>query len=260
MHIVRRALALTALTAFTAASAVAQPTRGATIAGVVVDSALQPIAGVDVVARPGNHRALTDSAGRFLITGMDDGSYVVAARKVGFAPDRWDVKLSDNGRVDLRFILGRRVQLDTVVVTASADCAAYSIDGFICRRRGSGRGGGVFLDYPEIDESGVLETADLFRGIPGFRVEIQPSNAGPMRVARLSAGSGCISALVDGRPASPANIVPRYAADLAALEIYLKADSVPEVYQRHTWPRAGASRTGRCALVVYWTIWAPHGS
>lgn len=254
MHIVRRALALTALTA---ASAVAQPTRGATIAGVVVDSAMQPIAGVDVVARPGNHRAQTDSAGRFLITGMDDGSYVVAARKVGFAPDRWDVKLSDNGRVDLRFILGRRVQLDTVVVTARADCDAYSIAGFMCRRRS---GGGVFLDYPEIDESGVLETADLFRGVAGFRVEIQPSSAGPMRVARLSAGSGCISALVDGRPASPANIVPRYAADLTAIEVYLKADSVPEVYQRHTWPRAGASRTGRCALVVYWTIWAPHGS
>lgn len=248
-----RALALVLLLA---SPALAQQ-RGATIAGTVLDSAMQPVPGADIIARPGDHRVRSDSLGRFVLSGLDDGSYVVAARKVGFAPDRWDVKLSRNGRIEVRFVLGRRMtQLDTVAVTARSACAPHSIAGFMCRRRA---GGGVFFDYPEIDESGARETADLFRGVPGFRVEILPSNAGPIRVARLTNRSGCIRSLVDGRPATAANLVPRYPSDLAALEIYLKPDSVPEVYQRHTWPTSGASRTGRCALVVYWTVWAPYG-
>lgn len=245
-----------ALLVFSSVSAVAQ-TRGATISGVVLDSTKQPVAGADVVARPGEHRTQSDSTGRFIISGLDGGSYIVVARKVGYGPDRWDVKLADDGKVDVRFALGKRaMQLDTVVVAARGECPPHTLAGFSCRRH---YGGGVFLDYPDIDESGARETAELFGQIPGFRVEILPVQGIPTRVARLSNRSGCISALVDGRPASPANIVPRFAADVVALEVYLKPDSVPEVYQRHTWPGAGASRTGRCALVVYWTIWAPIG-
>lgn len=247
-----RALLLAVLAS---ASALAQPTRGATITGIVVDSAQQPIEGADIIARPGNHRVRSDSGGRFTLTGLDAGAYVVAARKVGFAPDRWDLTLSRDGRLDVRFVLGRRTQLDTVVVVARSACPPYTIAGFMCRRRA---GGGVFLDYPEIDETGARETAELFRGVPGFRVEIQPTRTGPVRVARLSTGSGCIRSLVDGRPATAANLVPQFAADLTAIEIYLKPDSVPEVYRRHVWPSGGAERSGRCALVVYWTIWAPY--
>src|SRR5688500_8382367 len=120
-----------------------EPTRGATISGTVRDSASQPIPAADIIAQPGNHRTRSDSAGNFLLTGLDGGTYVVAARKVGFAPERWDVKLSKTGRLQLRFVLGRRVQLDTVVVTARRDCPAFSVNGFLCRQRS---GGGVFLD------------------------------------------------------------------------------------------------------------------
>ena len=238
-----------------AATAARAQDKGATITGIVVDSAMRGIPGADVVARPGGHRVRSDSAGRFRIGGLDDGTYLVVARKVGFAPEQWDVKLADDGRVDLRFVLGRRVVLDTIVVVARDLCPAHSLDGFMCRRHG---GGGIFLDYPEIDETGARETAEIFRTVPGFRVEVQSATGGTTRVARLASRSGCIASLVDGRPASAANAVPRFAADLAAVEIYLRPDSVPEVYRRHTWPTSGTSRTGRCALVVYWTIWAPY--
>src|SRR5688500_5384791 len=126
-----------------------QPPRGATIAGTVRDSAAQPIPGADVIAQPGSHRTRSDSAGNFMLTGLAGGSSVVAAREVGFAPERWDVKLSKNGRIDLKFVLGRRTQLDPVVVTAKRDCPAFSVDGFMCRQRA---GGGVFLDYMDIDD------------------------------------------------------------------------------------------------------------
>ena len=170
----RHAVRVLALLPLFSGSAFAQG-RGAMIAGVVLDSAMQPLAGADVIARPGEHRVRSDSLGRFTLTGLDGGNYVVAARKVGFAPDRWDVALSRNGRSDVRFVLQRRLELDTVVVTARSNCELTTITGFMCRRR---IGGGLFLDYPEIDELGARETADLFRKLPEFRVDIQPTSYG----------------------------------------------------------------------------------
>jgi len=226
--------------------------QGGVITGVVTDSLRQPLPGADVIARPGTHRARTDSLGRFRLSGMDDGTYVVVARKFGYAPDKWDVKLSKNGRLDVKFVLARRVQLDTVTVVGRRDCPAFSVEGFMCRR---GSAGGVYLDFPDIDEAGVQETADLFRGIKGFRVEFRSTRAGLDRVAVLASRSSCLRSLVNGRPVTPANFIPRYAADLTAIEIYLKPDSVPAPYQRHTWPVEGGA-AGRCAVVVYWTTWA----
>lgn len=230
-----------------------QQIRGATIAGTVRDSLQQPVPAADVVAQPGNHRARADSAGNFIITDLGGGSYTVAARKLGYAPERWDVKLSKNGRVDVKFVLGRRMTLDTVTVVARSACPAYSVDGFMCRRRS---GGGVFLDYADIDDRGVIETADLFRDIPGFRVDIRRTRLGPVRVPGRT-GFGCINSIVDGRPVSGANLVPTNPSDLSAMEVYLKPDSVPAPYQRYTWPAGGVSRSGRCSVIAYWTIWAP---
>lgn len=230
-----------------------QPTRGATIAGTVRDSASQPVPGADVVAQPGSIRTRSDSAGNFLLTGLGGGSYTVAARKLGYAPARWDVKVSKSGRVDLKFVLGRRILLDTISVVARRDCPEFSVAGFMCRRR---TGGGVFLDFTDIDEKGVVETADLFRDIPGFRVDVRRTRFGPVRVPARQ-GFGCITSIVDGYPLSGANLVPTSPSDLSAMEVYLKPDSVPEPYQRYTWPSAGVTRSGRCSVIVYWTIWAP---
>src|SRR5688572_7704367 len=68
-----------ALLLIPAMGAIAQGTRGATIAGTVRDSAGMPILAADVVAQPGHHRTRTDSAGTFLLTGLDDGAYTIAA-------------------------------------------------------------------------------------------------------------------------------------------------------------------------------------
>jgi hypothetical protein len=230
-----------------------QPTRGATIFGTVRDSMSRPVPAADVVAQPGGHRTRADSAGNFQLTGLGGGSYAIAARKLGYAPERWDVKVSKNGRVEVKFVLGRRVQLDTVTVVARHNCPAFSVDGFMCRQRS---GGGVFLDYTDIDDKGAIESADLFRDIPGFRVDIRRTRFGPVRVPARQ-GFGCINSLVDGYPVTQANVVPINPGDLSALEVYLKPDSVPEPYQRYTWPASGVHRSGRCSVVVYWTIWAP---
>lgn len=240
--------------AIPAASARAQETRGATVAGTVRDSMAQPIPEADIVVRPGNARTRSDSTGRFFLTGLDGGGYVVYARKLGYSVERWDVKLSSGGRVELKFILQHQPRrLDTVSVTAAATCPAFSLEGFECRRRSRN---GVFLDYPDIDERGTTYTADLFRDIPGFRTTLV-SRFGSIVPVGVRNNGGCIAALVDGREATRANPVPTYSRDLSGMEVYAKPDSVPSEYQRYTWATDDATRTGRCSVIVYWTIWAP---
>jgi Carboxypeptidase regulatory-like domain len=231
----------------------AQTPAGASITGVVRDSAALSVPGADVSARPGSHRTRTDSAGRFTLTGLDAGKYTVVARKLGYAPVNWEVSLGNEGHVDIRLVFDRRLQLDTVTVLAGRECSRLSFDGFFCRRRG---GGGAFLDYNEIDEKEPLYTADIFRDIPGFRVDVRSTRSGPERYVRSVVPSGCVSSLVDGRPAGGAMIIPRYPIDVMAIEIYAKPDSVPKEYQRYTWPGGDITRSGRCAVVVYWTTWA----
>src|SRR5438105_3986191 len=99
MH--RRLLILGALAAMAPSLARAQ---GGTITGTVRDSASRPVAGADVVANPGNHRARSDSAGAFSLTGLDADQYTVRARKIGFKPVEWRASLSNGGRVDIKLV------------------------------------------------------------------------------------------------------------------------------------------------------------
>lgn len=224
------------------------------ITGVVLDTAGAPVAGAEVTIRAGQARARTDSSGRFALIGLDPDKYTVFARKLGFAPTTFDVSLGKNGHADIKLIFDRRMPtLDTVFVKGVHECSELSADGFTCRRHTAH---GVFLDYTDIDEREPTYTADIFRGIPGFRVETRSTRDGPMPVPVVANGFGCISYLVDGRPMSGARRVPESPYDLLAVEIYAKPDSVPKEYQRYTWPTYGVARTGRCAVVVFWTLLA----
>ncbi|MEK7402647.1 MAG: carboxypeptidase-like regulatory domain-containing protein [Gemmatimonadota bacterium] len=233
----------------------AQATRRATIAGTVHDSAARPIPDVDVVVRPVGRRARTDSAGQFLFTDLNDGAYAITARKVGFAQEQWDVTLFKSGRVDIKFVLARRQQLDTVRITASRMCSSSAFEGFECRRRA---GGGLFLDYPEIDAFGESNVADLFRHIPGFRVTLRSTPSGMVPVAVPVKIGACFRLFVDGRDESLSNRVPVYTRDLMAVEVYEKQDSVPPSDGRYIASHdLMHTRWRRCGVIFYWSIWAP---
>jgi hypothetical protein len=208
-----------------------------------------------VIAYPGNHRTRSDSAGAFSITGLDPDQYTVRARKLGYAPTEFRVSLGKDGHVAIKLSLDHSApMLDTLHVIAGRPCPLYSLDGFVCRKRA---GGGLFLDYTDIDDKAVHYTADLFRDVPGFRVDVRSTRQGPIRVPVASNGFGCITQLVDGHLATGAYVIPSVAGDLVAMEIYARPDSVPTQYQRFTWPQGNVARTGRCAVVIYWTLFAP---
>ena len=226
--------------------------QGGTITGVVRDTSGAPVAGADVSVRAGEVRARTDSAGRFVLSGLGADKYTVYARKLGFAPTTFDVSLGKNGHADIKLTFDQRMPaLDTVYVRGSSECPPFSLDGFVCRRHSAN---GVFLDYTDIDEKEPLYTADIFRNVHGFREETRATREGPIRVPVVANGFGCINSLVDGYEVDPARRIPDSPYDLMAVEIYARPDSVPKEYQRYTWPHGSSTRTGRCALVVYWTL------
>jgi hypothetical protein len=250
-----RGVALAYIVGVTPLAAQTPAPSGGTITGTVRDSAARPVAGADVVARPGDHRTRTDSAGRFIFSNVGDGKYTVRARKLGFAPEDWDVSLSKNGKADVQLVLKRAMpMLDTVTIRADrAACSRRSLDGFVCRRQ---NGAGVFLDYTDIDDKEPLWTADLFRDIKGFRVDVRSTRSGPRRVPAHVLPWGCVTSLVDGRPLTGANPIPEDPYELIALEVYARPDSVPREYQEYTWPPGDLTRSGRCSVVVYWTRFA----
>jgi hypothetical protein len=235
-------------------SLAAQQATGGTITGTVRDSAQRPVAGADVVAQPGAHRTRTDSAGTFVFVGLGPDRYTVRARKLGYAPEEWDVKLSRGGKVDIQLVLkNTMIALDTITIRADRECSRWTLDGFVCRKRGAN---GVFLDYTDIDEKEPTWTADVFRDIKGFRVDVQPSQFGPRRVVAHQLRWGCVSTLVNGRLANAAVRVPDNPYDLIAVEAYANPDSVPKEYQEYTWPQGSIVRSGRCSVIVFWTRFA----
>ena len=229
--------------------------QGGTLRGVVRDSADRPLANAEVVATPGPHRARTDSLGRWSMTGVDGGQYRVHARKLGYSPGEATADLHDNGTLDVTVTLEHRMaNLDTVVVNADGSCPERSLDGFVCRQKRGDRG--VFMDYMDIDDKDQLSTADLFKDIPGFRVDVRPTRTGNRRIP-VASGLHCLVALVDGRPPTAANFIPDLPGDLMALEVYATPDEVPKEYQRYMWD----SRAGmRCGVAIYWDMYAKLSS
>ena len=227
--------------------------QGGVIAGIVRDSASRPVAAADIIIRPGVRRTRSDSAGRFIVTGLDADHYIVRARKIGYAPTSYDVSLSNAGRVDIQIVFDQRMpMLDTVIVTAGRTCSEFTLSGFVCRRQG---GGGVFLDYADIDDKDARYTADLFREMKGFHTDVRATRFGPVHYVAASPPWRCITSLVDGRPMSGATLVPELPADLVAVEVYARPDSVPSEFQKYTWPAGGnLTKSGRCSVIVYWTL------
>jgi hypothetical protein len=242
-----------------AAAAAAQ--NGGTIAGTVKSDAGLPLANVEIVASADNARTMTDSAGHFEIHNLDAGFYTVRARRIGYLQARVTTDLGKNGRADLTIELKiRPAALDTVVVVANGKCPERSIVGFLCRKNS---GKGVYMTDDDIFDKNAREIGDIFRGIPGFRIEMASTPFGRLPIPLSTRASQCLNALVNGLVSGPTNPIPRYADEMVALEIYASPADVPEEYQQFVWGRQGRqtqtyhdhaiSTTDRCSLVVYWT-------
>jgi hypothetical protein len=217
------------------------------IAGLVRDTAGAPLPEVQVLLSPTERELRTDASGRFRLTGLPPGRYVVIARRVGFKPATLSVVLGAGQVSTISIVLTRgAVTLDTVSIAGS--CPSRSFAGFVCRKNG---GRGVFLDVSAIDSANAFNVKQLFWQRPGFRVTPDGVEA--------TSGWRCLTPLVNGEPVSLTNPLPRTPSHLIGVEMYASPNDVPEAYQGYTWrPRGRYGLEYRCSVVVYWTPVRPR--
>jgi hypothetical protein len=258
----RKTWLLAAAAAVLSASPTLVAAQTGVIAGIVVDEAGKPIVGAEVQASAEKALTRTDSAGRFELRNLESGDYTIRARHIGFLPTRMTADLGKGGRADVKIELkARPAMLDSVIIVANGNCPERSYVGFLCRRRG---GKGVYLTDDDIFDKNAREIGDIFRGVPGFRIELVPTIWGRLPMPLSTKASLCLNALVNGRIASPTNPMPRFATEMIAVEIYASPSDVPDEYQRYVWGKqgrqtqsyrdhGGATAGDRCSLAVYWT-------
>lgn len=101
--------------------AAAQVATQPTVAGLVTTRTGEPIAGAQVELEGVSGSASSDSLGRFRLTSIPPGTYILAARRLGYAPTRQPISLMDGETAAVTIVMAETsLRLETVRVTADA--------------------------------------------------------------------------------------------------------------------------------------------
>lgn len=224
--------------------------RFGTIDGVVSDTNLAPLHAAFVSIVGTRIRVGTGPNGRFRITDIPEGQYLLVVRRVGYHPASSTIQIAAHDTLRLSYTLepAPATELQPVVVTAAVQ--SKRMHDFDARRR---FGVGIFLTDSAIDAHHSVFSTELFRGIP--QINVSPDNSGAVtQYYALSAREGAnptlgacpMSVLLDQVPLpTPFNLdllpPPR---DLAGIEIYPGPSTTP--------PQFGGFNKG-CGVILVWT-------
>jgi hypothetical protein len=219
-----------------AALAVGAQSR-ATLMGSVRDTTGSAVSLVQLAV--GEARTVTDTAGRFTLTGLPAGAASVTARRLGFAPGQVKVDLAD-GRTDSIHIVLTMLPARLPGLDAEAWARIRLADFY--RHRETAQG--YFLDRHQLDSMHVRRISDLMRRVPGIRFLVDRSGRLQLRMSR---SESCPPDFwIDGQRAAQLNVDDVPLADVEAIEIYRGPSGLPPEYN---------VRFGNpgCGAVVIWT-------
>jgi protocatechuate 3,4-dioxygenase beta subunit len=227
--------------------------RFATLAGRVVDSAGVPLFGVTVDEAGSKLRTMTDSTGRFRLSGLSPGLQMVRARKVGYLPEYFPAT-TVMGKVTTAAIRLRPAgqQLARVEVKGDAFRGNVKMQGFYER---AALGQGVFVTRDEILKRNTTQISDVLRGRNGINVIGGGGGNGATiagRMLKMAGGQGpgiCVLPLIlDGVLIEMRNgaTVDQFVnvQDVQGIEVYTSGPQVP-----------GSLAMGNtdCGAIVVWT-------
>jgi hypothetical protein len=221
------------------ASAQSERPRGSSvIIGIVADTDLHPIPLADVSIGGSSVHVTADSAGRFRITNLPTGRFVLIARRIGFQPGVSAIDIAERDTLWLAFTLDAAAQeLAAVVVTERT--LSWKLEQFKQRRK---LGFGQFFTRADIDKINPIQVVDILRRAMAVRISSGGQTA-------LSARYGCIMPVyLDGIP------VPEVRLDylpppneMAAVEVYAGAATMP------VWLPTPAGSGKSCGAILFWT-------
>ena len=209
-------------------------TGNATLAGVVHTAAGGAMPDAEVRVRGAAGMARTDSSGRFTLTGQPAGSQLLETRHIGYLLSQTPVELRSGKAANASVTLTRIVSLDSIRVIARRN----RYPEFERARKG---GFGRYLDESEIEKRHPLETSDLFRMMPGFRVQGFGLDARVVSTrGRISFSGECTpNVVIDGMQHQEINLL--YPGDVGAIEAYPGPSGAPMQYD------------SACGVIVIWT-------
>lgn len=202
----------------------AQP-RSASITGRVVSgSAERPLSGVGVVLVTVERSTTTDSAGRFVFSDLDSGTYRIEAVLEGAAPLVATFTLSQGERKQVDFRIDGSEARPAVAVGDSGMRPAVSIPVSAFERRRA-NGNGRYFDQDDIQARRPHRLMDLLRQLPGVRIDCQ---AGNCSVRLNNHPRGCAPAVfLDEQRSVLAALDFTAPADVLGLEIYRGPSETP---------------------------------
>jgi hypothetical protein len=214
----------------------------ARLAGTVTTHDGRPLEGAQVAVDGSPVTAATDVRGGFALTGVPDGSRMVEARALGYAPTRVAVSPSRDETQSVAIVMEKRVEtLQTVTVFGKENRRVRDLTGFAERSK---RGFGRFLTRDQLGRTDVQSVCDLLRRVPGVNVSTDAGMGCGASIRGMGSPTGCEPTIyLDNTPfggsvAEFTRSVPP--GDIMGIEIYSTA----------TEP---AQFPGGCGSIVVWT-------
>ena len=193
------------------------------------------VAGTDVVGT-------TDEKGEFTLRNLPSGTHVLVARHLGYAADAVAVDLSSREARKVTVTLPRYVTIMDPVLVNARRTASLDRIGFVRRQKS---GAGYFLGPDQIARMNPIQLTDLFRQVPGLRVQYSPQ--GDVITSSRGVGSSCTIFYVDDMRWQ--SVMP------GDINTFVSAREVvaAEVYQSPNVPAQYSSGMGNCVTIVLWT-------
>jgi hypothetical protein len=216
--------------------------RTGIILGVVTDSALRPVAAAHVSILFTRVRVTADSNGRFAITQLPAGNYVLAIRRLGFHAITASVALGEGDTLRPAFSLEPTpVELSPVAVTANR--GSSRLREFEERRA---LNTGEFWTQAQIDSRHAVSTVDILR--ESVRTRVVPSGPKQIAMSRRQWTACPMQVYVDG-VAAPGDLGQLPApGEIMGIEVYSGPAEEP------IWLPIGPPE-GRhsCGAILVWT-------
>ena len=208
----------------------------AVLGGEVRSLTAEPVAEAEVRVRDARNTTVTDSAGRYTLTGLPSGTQLLVVRKLGYPVVEAPVELRPERSVTRDVLLRRNVVLDSVrIVGTRSEHPEFERN----RRTNSF---GQFLGIEEIDRMRAAEVADLFIDVLGFTVFGRGTQARAVSNQALARHPECRNAriVVNGSEGwTLNNFAP---SQIAGIEAYADETFVPARYEGDS----------KCGLIVIW--------
>jgi hypothetical protein len=226
------------------ASAVTGLRRGnAVVSGRVTDLQGRPLSGASVTVDGAASTTNAMSDGSYTLRELPAGTQALVVRKLGFAPTRVAVDLSNRRpwHADVK-MRPAPPTLPTVVVEGKRDKGLREV-GFSTRQKA---GLGHYITEDQIADRQPMQMTDIFTTMPGIHVDY--SSGYPVLTSSRDAMGGCVSYVIDG--------IPQQMPDPHDFNDFMHPDEVSaiEVYSPSEAPaQFQTGGNSSCEVIVIWT-------